>query len=96
MKPATPEAMRQLIRQIREAMPFDAPEADLCSGHCHGCSFKLLEYLDIRLEEWEDRLARGEQPTLGDLHRLARTGKKIYRALEKNGLVEARPDLSRE
>ncbi len=88
--------MRQLIRQIQEAMPFDAPEANLCSGHCHGCSSKLLEYLDIRLEEWEARLAQGEQPTLGDLHQLARTARKIHRALEKNGLVEARPDLSQD
>ncbi len=90
VKPDTTQAMRDLVRQIREVMPFDAPEASLCSGHCHGCSFKLLEFLDTRLEEWESRLAQGEKPTLGDLHRLARTGKKIYRALQQNGLVEPR------
>lgn len=50
-------------------------------------SQKLLEYLDTELEFWESELASGETPTLGDIDRLAKSSKKIYKALKKNDLV---------
>lgn len=80
--------MRQLIQQVRSAMPFALPEANLCSGKCNGCSQKLLDYLDSELQDWEYRLADGESPDFGDIHRIAKTSKKIYRVMQRNGLVE--------
>ncbi|WP_200331108.1 hypothetical protein [Thiocystis violacea] len=81
--------MRELIAQVRAAIPFESAEAQLCSGVCNGCSRKLLEYLDTELEDWERRLAQGEKPGLDDFSRLIRTSRKIHRVLERNGLVEA-------
>ena len=69
-------------------MPFDLPEANLCSGKCNGCSQKLLDYLDTELEDWEYRLDAGETPDFGDINKIAKTSKKIYRVMKKNGLVD--------
>jgi hypothetical protein len=91
MKPDTSAAMRLLIRQVRDAIPFDSPEAQVCDGECNGCSVKVLEYLDTELKGWEDRLAAGERPNLGDVSRLGRTSRKVYRVLERNGLVAPMP-----
>ena len=87
MKPDTGTAMRLLIAQVRQAIPFDAPAAQVCTGTCDGCSMKLLGFLATELQAWECRLDAGEQPTLGDLSRLARTSRKVYTVLERNGLV---------
>jgi hypothetical protein len=88
MKPDTPVAMQQLIDTIRQRIPFDLPEAYVCSDDCNGCSMKLLEYLDMELIEWERRLDAGDRPNFGDINRLAKMAKKIYRVLDKNGLVK--------
>jgi hypothetical protein len=90
VKPDTTTAMRQLIGEIRLAIPFDMPEASMCSDNCNMCTMKLLEYLDMEVMDWERRLDAGEIPNFGDISRLQKTGKKIYRALEKNGLVCAK------
>jgi len=87
MKPDTVTAMRDLIAQVREALPFDLPEAQACSGPCDGCSMKLLAYLEAELEAWEQRLDNGERPNFGDLSRLARTGRKVHAVLSRNGLI---------
>ncbi len=87
MKPDTRTAMRELIAQVREAVPFDAPEAQLCTGPCDGCSVKLLAFLESELEDWETRLDGGERPGLKDLSRLA----KVYAVLERNALVGPLP-----
>lgn len=92
MKPDTQTAMRQLIGQIREKLPFDAIEAQVCDGPCLGCSMKLLTYMETELDDWESRLDKGDVPGLADLSRLAKTGRKIYAVMEKNGLVTAHPD----
>jgi hypothetical protein len=94
MKPDVPTAMRDLIREVRAAIPFDLPEAQVCTGVCDGCSVKLLEYLDTQLSDWEARLDAGERPGLAELSRLARTSRKVYAVLARNGLVggpRARP-----
>lgn len=88
MKPDTRTAMGLLIGQIREAIPFAAPVAQVCAGTCDGCSLKLMDYLDSELQGWERRLAEGERPNLGDLSRLARTARKVHAVLAKNELVE--------
>ncbi len=87
MKPKTPQAMHQLISQIRENVPFTLPAGYTCSDNCNGCSMKLIEFLDTELIDWEQRLKQGEVPQLYDLKRLATTSTKIYRVLDKNGLV---------
>ncbi len=85
--------MQRLIDEVRAAIPFDAPESLVCSGDCQGCSRKLLEFLDGELTYWEARLRAGERPRLGDLSGLARTSRKVYAVLERNGLVGAYTDL---
>ena len=86
-KPDTREAMRILIDQIRAAIPFHLSAADICRDECRNCSVKLLEYLDSELDAWQSRLDNHEIPDFRDLSRLAKSGHKIYRALQKNGLI---------
>ena len=88
MKPDTREAMHQLIERVRAAIPFDMPEASLCAAECHGCSVKLLAYLEGELDGWALRLDQGEIPDFGDLQRLGRQARKIHRALVESGLVD--------
>lgn len=88
MKPKTTVVMRDIIRQIRENFPFALSEQELCAQTCsHGCSIKLLEYIDMEINEWEQRLDKGEIPTLGDIQKLSRSSLKIYRVLQQNKLV---------
>ncbi|WP_295391405.1 hypothetical protein [uncultured Thiodictyon sp.] len=91
-KPDTNTAMCGLIAQVRTAIPFEAPQSRVCTGACDGCSRKLLDFLEGELDDWERRLAAGEAPRLGDLSRLARTSRKVYAVLERNGLVGSAPD----
>lgn len=88
MKARTPEAMRLVIHQVRDAIPFDEmTEARLCSGLCQGCPKKLLEYLEQEVEYWEGNLANGDEPSLGDVQKLARTSLKIHKVLVKNQVL---------
>ena len=93
MKPDTRTVMRQLIDQVRAAIPFDTPQARICSGDCSGCSQKLLDYLEGELAAGEQRLADGDRPSLADLSRLAKTARNIHRVLVRNGVLveEAEP-----
>lgn len=80
--------MRILTQQIRQKIPFDElDEARVCSGACVGCAKNLLEYLEQEVIYWEDSLTRGESPNLGDINKLARSAKKIYKVLQLNKLV---------
>lgn len=89
MKPKTDVVMANMIQQIRETFPFDMSEEELCAEACaHGCPQKLLEYLQMEITEWEQRLENGEIPNFRDIQKLAKTGKKIYQVLEKNHLVK--------
>jgi len=87
MKPNTSTAMQNLIDEVRATMPFDAGEAQLCADSCSGCSLKLLEFLDMELQGWEQKLQDGVVPSFGDIHKMGKTCKKIYMVLKKNGLV---------
>lgn len=87
MKPDTRTAIRQLIKQVRAAIPFDAAQARVCSGDCSGCSQKLLDDLEGELAAWEQRLAEGDRPSLADLSRLAKTARKIHGVLVRNGIL---------
>ncbi len=86
-KPDTRTAMRLLIAQVKGAIPFGLAADELCGDVCQGCSQKLLIFLETELDAWEVRLADGSMPTLGDIDRLARQSRKIYRVLQQNGLV---------
>ena len=88
-KPDTTEAMRHLIDQVRTALPLHISPLDVCADECRGCSIKLIEYITMELETWEYRLNDGDIPNFGDLNKLARSSKKIYGVLTKNGLIEA-------
>ncbi|MDD5393171.1 MAG: hypothetical protein PHE17_09150 [Thiothrix sp.] len=89
MKPKTTVVMRNIIQQIRENFPFAMSEQELCAETCsHGCSMKLLEYMDMEITEWEQRLDNGEVPNLGDIQKLSKSSTKIYQTLEKNQLVK--------
>ena len=79
--------MRQLIDQVREAMPIGVNADELCGDSCEGCSGKLMLYLETELDSWESRLDEGEVPSFGDLDRLARQGRKIHRVLQRNGVL---------
>jgi hypothetical protein len=85
-KPDTRNAMYDLIRQVRTAVPFDMPVADICVDDCYGCPKKLLEYLDMELDDWQQKLDDGNIPNFGDLNALAKRSKKITTALKKNGI----------
>jgi hypothetical protein len=88
MKPKTTVVMRNIIQQIRENFPFAMTEQQLCAETCsHGCSMKLLEYMDMEITAWEQRLDNGEIPNFDDIQKLSKSGMKIYRILEKNPLV---------
>ncbi|MDH5764797.1 MAG: hypothetical protein OEZ38_02185 [Gammaproteobacteria bacterium] len=88
MKPDTTTAMQNLIDEVRAAMPFDAGEAQLCADTCNGCSLKLLEFLDMELQDWEQKLQDGVKPSFGDIHKMGKTCKKVYMVLKKNGLID--------
>jgi len=79
--------MQQLIKQVREALPFGMPVSYLCADECKGCSLKLLEFLDLELMDWEHRLDKGEIPGLGDIQHMAKISHKIYKVLDRNGLL---------
>ena len=87
-KPDTREAMRNLIGEIRRTLPFALSAEDICADECRGCSVKLLEYLESELDNWQYRLDNDETPNFGDLAKLARSGRKIHGALQKNGLLD--------
>lgn len=89
-KPDTRSAMYELIQQVRSVVPFGMPVADICVDDCYGCPKKLLEYLDMELDDWQRRLDSGDIPNFGDLNALAKRSKKISRALQKNGIGSGR------
>jgi len=89
MKPKTDVVMINIIQLIRETFPFDISEEELCADTCsYGCAKKLLEYLQMEINDWERRLENGYTPNFRDIQKLSKTGKSIYRVLQKNNLVE--------
>jgi len=42
----------------------------------------------MELMIWEDRLQKEEVPSLNDIHRIAKTSRKIYRVLDKNNVLD--------
>lgn len=87
MKPNTSTAMRMLIEQIHDALPFEKPEHEICAGKCVGCPKKMLEYIGSELDHYQCQLDNEETPTLGEISDLARIAKKVHRNMAKNSLV---------
>ena len=80
--------MGNMIHQVKETFPFDISEEELCAETCsHGCPKKLMEYMQMEIADWEQRLDEGEIPNFRDVQKFSKTGLKIYRVLEKNDLV---------
>jgi hypothetical protein len=95
MKPNTTVVMFNIIQQIRETFPFAISEQELCAETCsYGCPKNLLEYIDMEITEWEQRLENGEIPNFRDIQKLSKTGRNIYRVLEKNNLVGSEVEIS--
>ena len=80
--------MRNLLKEVRAVLPLDVSPEEICTDECRGCSIKLIEYIEMEMDNWEYRLDDGVIPTFGDLDKLARSCTKIYRALLNNGLVK--------
>lgn len=80
--------MENLIKEARARLPFDFPFESYCEGRCEECPFKLMEFLDIDLCDWEDGLKQGKVPTLNDVHRLGRDCKEIHDILLKKGFID--------
>jgi hypothetical protein len=87
MKPNTKVAMEKLIKEARQKIPFNLSLDGNCEGRCDECPFKLLEFLDIELSDWESRLKRGDIPNLGDVHTMGRSCQEIYDILQNKGFV---------
>lgn len=89
MKPKTTVVMKNIIQQIRTDFPFKMTEQELCASTCScGCPIKLLEYMDLEITEWEQRLEDGVIPNFKDIQKLSKSGNKIYKALKNNNLVD--------
>ena len=86
-KPSTPQAMQQLLNDIREQLPIGAPEADLCQKVCIGCPKKLLSYIELEVDDWQRALDNSVIPTFGDIRQLTRSAQKIHAVMVKNRLV---------
>ena len=41
----------------------------------------------MELDNWQQKLDEGAVPNFGDLHKLGKSSKAVYKVLEKNGLV---------
>jgi len=88
MKPNTVLAMHNLIKQIKSSILFDLDKTDACPDSCRGCSVKLVDFLEVEIEDWEFRLVCNETPNFKDLDKLAKTAKKVRRVLINNGLID--------
>jgi hypothetical protein len=87
MKPDVKTAMENLIKEARATIPFKLSFSGNCEGRCDECPEKLMEYLDIDLLNWEDKLKKGIVPTITDLQILARQCKETYAVLQKRGYI---------
>ncbi|MBW3532376.1 hypothetical protein [Shewanella sp. NKUCC06_TVS] len=83
-KPNTQIAMQTLINQIKETIPLNLEEAQLCQGQCLGCSKKKLEMLDAEISYWQFSEVT---PSLKDLKNLENIGRRTYKILKRNQLL---------
>ena len=48
------EVMRSLISGVKAALSLDLSSAEVCFDECRNCSIKLIEYIAMQLDGWED------------------------------------------
>lgn len=77
--------MFAVIAEARRVFPFNVPVACHCEGRCDECLFKLLELLEIDLDNWNDRLKRGEIPRSIDIQVLEGYCRDVAEVLIKDG-----------
>ncbi len=79
--------MNELISQIRAEVIDQVNYQIICVDDCYGCPKKIIEYLIMTVESWEDKVTRGERVQLGDLNKLSKIAIKSQAALKKNGVL---------
>lgn len=87
-KPDPKTALENLIKEARLKIPFNLSFEGHCEGRCDECPEKLLEFLDITLTEWEERLKKGDAPSLGELHLIGEDCQKVYSILNKKNVID--------
>jgi hypothetical protein len=90
MKPNRKDAMQTMINEINQRFPMGAPDRDICLGICSGCPKKLLQFMEMQLEDWQEALDNGEIPTFKQLQKRATQARKIEAVLIKNELITTR------
>jgi len=88
IKPNTKDAMEHLLDQIAQHFPLNKLDVSICQKICVGCPKKLLQYMEQEYDFWREVLAKSETPTLGDIHKLAKSSIKIHKALSNNGILK--------
>lgn len=87
-KPNTTDAMLELLKLIRQRIPFGLKEADMCQGICRGCSKKMMEMLDAEVSQWQADLANQlATPTLADLVFIENLARRTEKILRRNHLM---------
>ncbi len=88
MEPDAKTTMENLIKEIREKIPFKMSFDGFCEGRCDVCSEKLIEFLDIEVSHWESRIKHNVFPNEVDVENLAKDYKKIHAILGKEGIAK--------
>lgn len=88
METSSGQSIENLIKEIREKIPFDLSFDGNCEGRCDVCPQKLIEFLDVEVSHWESRLAHNIFPSHQDIECLAGDYRKVYAVLEKMGLIK--------
>lgn len=88
MEPDTKIVMAALIKEVRQKIPFNLSLNSDCEGRCDMCPFKRLEFLDMELSGWEERLKRGESPSPKDVEDVSRNYHEVYAILKKERLLK--------
>ena len=83
-KPTARIAMQAMIGNIKDKIPLDLEEAQMCQGECLGCSKKMLEMLDTEISYWQ---YSDTEPGLKDLKNLQNISERTYKILKRNRLV---------
>jgi hypothetical protein len=88
MEPDVKTTMENLIKEIREKVPFRMSFDGYCEGRCDVCPEKLMEFLDTEVSHWESRLQHGVLPGADDIESLVKDYQKVRAQLEKEGIIK--------
>ena len=88
METGTKEIVENLIKEIRNKIPFNHSFDGYCEGRCDVCPQKLIEFLDMETSHWETRLRHNVFPSCQEAEKLADDYKKVRVMLEKIGFIK--------